>query len=212
MTVSDPDDELFFGLPLTTARVVQNLQHSSSPLVDYDADSSYFLYEATIAAISIVFFRCTVPFKKDEPVALRYFFAAVLGFLAYSKKSYTLISAVELFSYLVPTVLGSNLSVITAKLPLPLPDPVLRLILIAVSGGCSLIISQYAASGDLLNHFRLLTPDFITNIFLGLIPIEEVTAAYNIMAKFQKKDILDRQINHLFFVTFHMQVRYCTLL
>lgn len=195
MTVSDPEDEFFFGLPLSTARV---------PDLAWDADS-YFLYEAAIAAISIVFFRCTVPFKKDEPVALRYFFAVVLGFLAYSKKSYTLISAVELFSYTVPVVLGSNLSAVKAKLPLP--DQLLRLLLIAASGCLSLMISHYVASGELMSHLRGITPDYISNICYALIPIEEVAAAYNIMAKFQKKEVLDRQIHHLFFVTFHMQVQ-----
>lgn len=195
MTVSDPEDEFFFGLPLSTARV---------PDLSWDADS-YFLYEAAIAAISIVFFRCTVPFKKDEPVALRYFFAVVLGFLAYSKKSYTLISAVELFSYTVPVVLGSNLSAVKAKLPLP--DQLLRLLLIAASGCLSLMISHYVASGELMSHLRRITPDYISNICYALIPIEEVAAAYNIMAKFQKKEILDRQIHHLLFVTFHMQVQ-----
>lgn len=194
MAVLDPEDELFFGLPLTTARVKD---------LPFDADS-YFLYEAAIAAISIVFFRCTVPFKKDEPVVLRWFFAIVLGFLAFSKKSYTLISAVELFSYLVPVVLGSNLSAVKAKTSLP--ENFLRLALVAVSGCFSLMISHYAASGELMRHLSLITPAYVSNLMHALIPIDEVAAAYNIMAKFQKKEILDQQIDHLLFVTFHMQV------
>lgn len=195
MTVTAPDDELFFGLPLSTHR-------STAQDFGLDDEYSYFLYEALIACISIVFFRCTLHGKK-EPAALRWFFAIVLGFLAGTRKSYTLISAVELFSYLVPWLLGVNLSSIKAKTPLP--DNLLRLSLIAVSGCFSLMLSHYAGSGELMRHLGLITPNSVTDMFHALIPIDEVVAAYNIMAKFQKKKILDQQIEHLFFVTFHLQ-------
>ena len=192
MTVTAPDDELFFGLPLSTARAKD---------LALDADS-YFLYEAVIAGISILFFRSTV-YLKREPAALRWFFALVLGFLAASRKSYTLISAVELFSYFVPWLLGSNLAPFKNKTPLP--ENLLRLSLIAASGCFSMMFSHYAASGELMKHLSLITPASVTAMFHALIPIDEVAAAYNIMAQFQKKAILDQQIDHLLFVTFHIQ-------
>jgi len=183
MTVAD---EYFFGLALTTHR-------------DHIKES-YFLYEALIAGISIAFFRSTVHWK-NEPPALSWFFALSLGFLALNKKPYSLILAVELFSCLVPLILTSNLT--TWKTPLP--DHILRLVLIAASGCFSMVIMHYAASGQLWDHLSLITPASVTNMLHTLIPIEEVLAAYNIMSKFQKKHILDQQLQHLLFVTAHIQ-------
>jgi hypothetical protein len=95
-SLSSSPVEYFFGLALTTHRDV---------LLGPDA-VSYFVYEGLIAAISILFFRTTVQiFDAPEPVTLRWFFAVLLAALAYCKKSYELILAVQLFSFAVPWVL-----------------------------------------------------------------------------------------------------------
>lgn len=184
-----PEEEYFFGIPLSTHR-----DRELGP-----DTASYFLYEALIAAISIGFFRSTVHWKND-PKALRWFFASVLAFLAYWKKSYKLISAVEMFSYAVPWFLSPK-----PAINVPLPDKLSRLLLIALSGLLSMIISHYAASGDLLNMIKLITPNYINKLLHTLIPIDEIYGSYDIMAKFQDPVVLNRQVCQLLFVTFHIQ-------
>jgi len=184
---ADYQYEQFFGLPLSTHRARE------------EADD-YFLYEAMIAGISILFFRSTVHWK-EEPATLRWFFALVLGFLSFFRKSsYQLIYAVEGFSFFVPLILGSEISFIW-----PLPEKATRLALIALVGVVSMLVSHWAASGDMIWFFSLITPTYVVDIWYLLLPIDEVKAAYHIMGKFQKAYVLSKQVSHLLFVTFHIQ-------
>lgn len=186
----ETDDELFFGLPLSTHRLREFGQE-----VD-----SFFRYEAAIAAISVFFLRSTFSSCSNEPVALRCFFALVLAFLSYTKKNYILISAVEIFSYAAPWLL-------LAKLPFDsaLPGKVVRLLLIASSGFLSMALCHLAATGDPFGFLVMLIPSCVTDLMHVLFPIDEFREAYSIMARFQNPVVLDKQIRHLFFVTFHIQ-------
>jgi hypothetical protein len=125
-----------------------------------DVEHAPFPYELAIAAISIAFFRITIPLHAKEPTSLRWFFAAVLGGLAYTNKSYELISAVELFSYAVPFFLYSEIPL--EKLGFLFKkkkqkqkkqekdsSKLLRLLGIAVSAVLSFLLCHLAATGDL---------------------------------------------------------------
>jgi hypothetical protein len=182
--------DYIFGIPLTTHR---NRELENSP----------FLYEAAIAAISICFFRTTI-YQKQEPELLRWFFALMLAFLAYSNKSYELICAVEIFSYAVPFLLHSNLP---HRLGGGKDSKLLRLLLIALSAFISLIACHFTASGDLFHILRFATPNMVHDTLSWLFPIAEVQAAYDIMDHFVMEPNLFRaQCARLLFVTFHCQV------
>lgn len=204
------DTELFFGLPLTTHR-----DHGLGTTVD-----TYFQYEALIAAISILFFRSSVYYggggagkkkkttKKDNAlVIIRWCFALLLAFLAYKRKSYELIISIEIFSYAVPIFLRPVHQLPFKKFfPSEFPSIVIRILGILISGFMSISLCHSAASGSLLRFLSFITPKYIIDVLNILFPIQEVTAAYQIMTKFQNPIVLRKQINHLLFVTFHIQV------
>ncbi|CAB9516856.1 expressed unknown protein [Seminavis robusta] len=185
------EDELFFGVPLSTDR------RSTTA-------TTFFQFEALIAAISILFFRTTWNIKS-EPVALRWFFALILAVLAFSQKSYELVSAVELFSYAVPWILVVDQSAVPLWLSSRLPETTWRLLLIAVSGMVSCVLCHAVASGDCLWAVQLVTPTSVITALYALIPIEEFRAAYEILEQFQPPAVLRQQVHHLLFVTFHIQ-------
>ena len=184
-------DSLLFGfIPLTTHR-----DRSLGP----DA-SSYFQYEAVIAAISIIFFRLTVR-KKTEPLALTFFFGILLGCLSYLRKSYELITAVELFSYAASLLLTQW--PVSAKNNL-----LLRLMAIAASAVTSLLVSHLflspgAKGMDMVT--AVLMPSPVMNVLNSMFPIDEFKATYNIMSSFAHPEILKKQLAHLLFVTGHIQ-------
>jgi hypothetical protein len=203
--------EYFFGLALTTHRDI---------LLGPEA-TSYFVYEGLIAAISILFFRSTVQiFTAPEPVTLRWFFALLLSALAYCKKSYELIMAVQIFSFAVPWVLrllttrartttrtttksktaGVTPGVTTGR------DMMIRLVSIAAAAVASLSLSHLAADGSLGKLFTILTPQIVVRALSYLFPVAEMQAAYDIMAAFADPAVLEKQALHLLFVTFHIQV------
>lgn len=215
--------EYFFGLALTTHRAKE---------LGPDA-ASYFLYEGLIAAIAILFFRSTVQlFNAPEPVTLKWFFAVLLAVLAYCKKSYELILAVQIFSFAVPWVLQRQLQLQTRNNTLrrsqasskagsgtiaknsSVPaanannsrDMMVRLVSIAAAACLSLLLSHLAASGGLAKLFRLTTPKILVRALSYLFPVAEMQAAYDIMAAFADPAILEKQARHLLFVTFHIQV------
>jgi energy-coupling factor transporter ATP-binding protein EcfA2 len=179
-----------FGLALSTHRPK-----------DLGAEaSSYFQYEPLIAAISILFFRTTVS-QKNELAILRWFFALLLAGLAYCKKSYELILAVEIFSYAVPWVLQTpRLSTVFAK------TTTTRLLSIAASAFASLVLAHVLVSDNLFPVLGMMTPSYVVQTIRYLFPVEEISAAYDIMKDFADPIILRKQIDHLFFVTFHIQV------
>jgi hypothetical protein len=163
--------------------------------------ATYFQAEAFIAAISVLFYRTTVTWK-DEPLAVRWFFAILLAVLAYMKKSYELIVAVEFFSYAVPYVLlfggGPKLNVKSYMLS--------RMIAMAASAILSLLVAHLLVSGKLLHLFQVVAPDFFIKGLGYVFPIEELNNAYNIMVAFADPAVLRKQVSNLFFVTYHIQV------
>jgi hypothetical protein len=189
-TMASP--EFFFGLALTT--------HRDKEL---GADAvSYFMYEGLIAAIAILFFRSTVQiFHAPEPRALRWFFALLLAALAFCKKSYELIMAVQIFSFLVPWVLQTRAS---SGVPAS-RDMMVRLVSIAAAAVASLLVSHLAASGSLYKLGSIVTPRIVVRVLNYLFPVAEMQAAYDIMAAFADPAVLEKQAYHLLFVTFHIQ-------
>lgn len=183
----EAEDPTFFGLVLSTHRPKN---------MGIDA-TSYFPYEPLIAAISIVFFRTTVSFQA-EPLALKWFFSLLLAFLAYSRKSYELITAVELFSYSVPYLL-----IVRDKFG---QQAITRLLYISGSALVSLLLVHLAANGSLFRLFVWVTPNLVVRSMKHLIPVDEMVEAYEIMVAFLDERILVKQLRHLFFVTFHIQV------
>lgn len=206
----------FFGLALSTHRVLMKKvgggggatgDHRASSTADdgFLPISSSFPYEATIAAIAICFFRLTVRWQKQEPAVLRWFFCGLLAALAFTQKSYELLAAVEIFSYMV-----SWLSLRPPLFPTSTPQQqiIVRLLSIAVGAMASMLIAHgIFGSGLLLKLLRLLTPSFVVQTLEYLFPITEMVAAYDIMQQLAlEPDMYRRMIQHLFFVTFHIQV------
>jgi hypothetical protein len=146
--------------------------------------------------------------------------------LAYCKKSYELIMAVQLFSFAVPWVLqlqqtrrvksgtatatgtgtaGSNGGSAGVTAP-RVRDMMIRLVSIAAAAVASLLLSHLAADGSLGKLFTLVTPTIIVRALSYLFPVAEMQAAYDIMAAFADPAVLEKQAWHLLFVTFHIQV------
>lgn len=189
-------EESLFGIPLSTHR------NRSVALGE-------FPYELGIAAFSVLMFRTTIPAlpSNQEPLALRWFFGVLLGFLAFTNKSYELIAAVELFSYAVPICLHADWILLPWKsLVQPQYFNFLRLILIAISAVLSLGVSHVVATGELLQWIQWCTPSAISEGFSSFLPIKEVQAAYDILDRFvMEPGLLRYQVSRLLFVTFHIQ-------
>ena len=177
------EDPTLLGLSLSTHR----------PRELGPEETTYFQYEAAVAAVSILFFRLTVR-RRSEPRTIRFFFGILLAILAYMKKSYELIVAVELFSYA------------TSWLVLSQPSLMLFGTFMAASAAISLLISHSLVSGKAGQILSLLTPKLVMRVLHYLFPIEEFQSAYSIMEAFADPDVLWKQVGHLFFVTFHIQV------
>eukprot|EP00934_Nitzschia_sp_Nitz4_P006733 Nitzschia sp. Nitz4//scaffold3_size479765//445132//447785//NITZ4_000188-RA/size479765-augustus-gene-1.588-mRNA-1//1//CDS//3329551022//6723//frame0 len=185
--------ESFFGIPLTTFR---------------SRDVAEFPYGPSIAAISVLVFRTTIPAIPDkEPPVLRWAFGLVLAALTFVNKSHELILAVELFSYMVPLCLYM-------ELPFSLPvgsDPSMRvkatrLLLVPILALFSITFSHTVATGDFFRWISFVIPVSVWDAVASLLPTREVQAAYDILAKFvSDRKLLDAQIYRLMFITFHMQ-------
>lgn len=196
MSLQYPPEDTYFGLALTS--------HRDKDL-GVDA-TSYFQYECLVAGIAVMFCRWTVKSSsaQKEPLLLRIFFALSLGFLAYSKKSYELIIAVEIFSYFVPLWLSQKNTMIPT---LPgLSEKNSRLLWIAVSAVLSFLISHSILSLQVWTTLISLIPEFIQQGLEYLLPIPEMKEAHSILAAFGNPAVLQKQMSHLFFVTFHIQV------
>ncbi|KAG7355528.1 ABC-type exporter [Nitzschia inconspicua] len=186
--------EDFFGIPVSTFR-------------DRDVPFSPFPHEMIISAISILFFRTTIH-HRSEPSVLTWFFGLLLAFLAYCNKSYELLSAVEIFSYMVPMLLFSSDRMLAPEITTTRIDKrVVQIILIALGAILSLLVCHFVSTGALLNLWYLLTPTFVQDGLALLFPIHELEAAYRILDEFILEDgLLQYQVARLFFVTFHIQV------
>jgi hypothetical protein len=183
-----------FGLMLTTHRDK-----------DLGVDAPYFFqYECMIAAIAVGYFRMTIRSHDKEPLPLRLFFAVALASLAYTKKPYEIILAIQLFSYAVPSLLVMNVR--RAIFSGALPDKVVRLLLIAASAVLSLLLVHVVLSDDFLSLLATVTPAPVENMILYLFPIVEFGQAYDIMCHFVDPAVLQKQFAHLLFVTYNIQV------
>ena len=189
-TISVP---LLFGLDLTT--------HRDKDL-GVDA-SSFFQYECIIAAIAVAFFRTTIKSHDHEPLALRLFFSLTLAGLAFVKKPYEIICAMQMFSYAVPLLLKRQQMTQSA---LPSTRRLNWLLLVALSACLSLAISHFLLSDDFFSIIAFVTPSLLKRLTLYLIPIYEVQQAYDIITQFVDPGVLQKQLAHLLFVTFNIQV------
>mmetsp|Transcript_14631 Transcript_14631/g.40654 ORF Transcript_14631/g.40654 Transcript_14631/m.40654 type:complete len:891 (+) Transcript_14631:119-2791(+) len=199
MTYAKDLSESFFGIPLSTYR-------------NRDVPFQPFPFGLLIAAISVLFFRTTIQFPtttSKEPKFLSWFFGVLLAFLTYSNRSYELICAVEIFSYLATFLLFSDYipSVFSKFAEDKNKTNVLRIVLIAISAILCLIICHVATTGMLLRLLKSMTPNFISDGLLAMFPVEEIQASYAIMDEFVLEEgLLQDQVARLFFITFHIQV------
>jgi hypothetical protein len=186
------------GIPLTTHRLGNE---SSVP------------YEAIIASISICFFRYTVKIQNDEPVILRLFFCGLLAALTYARRSYELLVAVEIFSYMVPWLLVSQRPLLLQQQQQQQQRAsgqrnmiALRLLSIPTAAILSFFLAHgiFHSGGTI---FRWITPGFVIRTIEYLFPVSEMKAAYKIMNDLtMEPDNFRAMLQHLFFVTFHIQV------
>lgn len=179
-------DDSYFGIALTTHRDK-----------DLGQDvASFFQYECLLAAIAVIFCRWTVSLEKEPPL-LRAFFALLLGFLAFSKRSYTLITAVHMFSYAVPIIMTSP------RVP---NKKYTRLAFIALSAGISFLLSHLLLSKEAWMLIIRWTPATAKRSLNYMFPISEIVLAYNVLLHFINPAILHKQVATLFFATFNIQV------
>lgn len=198
MLSSEDLSEKFFTIPLSTYR-------------DRDVPFVPFKYGMLISAISVLFFRTTVIFPNTtikEPKFLRWFFGGLLAFLSYSNKSYELICAVEIFSYLVTFLLFSEYvpSIFFKFGQDKNKTNVLRIVLIAMSAILCLLVCHLAATGVLFQLLKLTTPTFISDGLMSIFPVREIQASYDVIDEFVSEEgLLKNQVRRLFFITFHIQ-------
>lgn len=199
MLSSDDFSEKFFTIPLSTYR-------------DRDVPFMPFKYGMLISAISVLFFRTTVTFPNTtikEPTFLRWFFGGLLAFLSYSNKSYELICAVEIFSYLVTFFLFSEYvpSTFFKFGQDKNKTNVLRIVLIAMSAILCLLVCHLAATGVIFQLLKSTTPTFISDGLMSIFPVREIQASYDVIDEFVSEEgLLKTQVRRLFFITFHIQV------
>jgi hypothetical protein len=220
----------FYGLSIPTHRsllVHDNNGVSSSP-------DTYFPYEPIIAAIAIAFFRFTVRLHvqqpsstrrmMEEPLIIRCIFAGILGVMAYTQQSYQHIVTMELSSYMIsyfilyvvfkatstrddedgkrgpPTL--STIVLLLQKFGVTVMGTLMSLGLSygIVISFCDPVVQHY--------FMTYMVPQVVKRAFLYLFPILELQKAYTIMEQFMMMDqaFFHHMIQHLFFVTFHIQV------
>ena len=184
----------FFGIILSTYRE----KDLSS------ANIAFFQYESVIAAVSVLFCRMTISSHEKEPFLLRLFFALCLAFLAYWRKPYEILCALHVFSYMVPW--SMTLAFTRLRLETGMPDKLIRFVFIAVSAAFSLALSHLFLSDHFFSVLANITPHVVKETILYLIPIEEVMMAYNVIINFVDPIIFNKQLAHLLFVTFNLQV------
>ena len=165
----------------------------------HEPELASFQFEQAIAAIAILFFRTTIT-VKNEPLLLRILLAALLAIMAYTKQPYELITALELISFVVPFLFGrftkSHKSTTTA---------LGKVLWVLSSMLLSVLVSHLAFSGTLQAVFAMVTPSFVVEGLEKLFPVQEIKSAYRIVLAFSHPDVVQRQMAHLLFVTFHIQ-------
>lgn len=189
--MDETSDDFFFTL--TTQR---------DKYLDANSDS-FFRYECVIAAIAVCYFRLTIKSYGKEPLPLRIVFALLLGLMAYFKKPYDIICAIQMFSYAMPIVLVANIKHL-ARASL-LPGSLVRLLLLLFSAVASLVLSHVLLSSSFLGGLTLITPAPIKNTVCYFFPLKEMSEAYDTILLFVDKLSLDKLISWLLFVTFNIQ-------
>jgi hypothetical protein len=162
---------------------------------------TYFHYEAEIAAIAIFFFRSTVVHSRENRF-ISYLMAIFLACLAYLKKPYSVILAAETFSYAVSWLLLYKPKWLQKK------NVLIKLLALAASAALSWFLSNLVLESMSLPDVP--AKEANDGIFMNMInawfPVDELRAAYSIMLAFAHPNVLQSQLAHLFFVTFHIQV------
>jgi hypothetical protein len=228
----------------------QSFSSSSVSKTDPRLHIPYFMYEQWIAAISILFFRVTVRVGSGTSIGgnndrtqhqsrqqqrsqwllfvLRWFFALLLATLAYQKKSYVLIMAVEMFSYMIVPLFSASfmtttiattrtttttniissysklINILSSIVP---PPPIQQLLLVPFCALISFGLSHLAASITFWNSLFHWTPTIVHTTLHYLFPIHEYMKMYQVISAFTPlKQDLHQQLYHLVFVTFHIQV------
>jgi hypothetical protein len=177
-----------------------------------DVEGLEFPYQAVCAAVAVAFFRTTV-YHQGESALVRYAFSALLAALAYAHKSYELILAVEAFSYCLTGVVAayhfwqSRSAAATSSSSSMLQRLLFGLVSVGASAVFSYGLARSLASGALLDSLLWITPSVVRQAVEYLIPIRECLDAYDMMVSLSlPADVLPRQLSHLLFVTFHIQV------
>jgi hypothetical protein len=193
---------------LATHRILKN-DSTGNNGDDGDSGRPFFPYEYPIAAVSVAFFRLTLIGHDREPAELRWCFAALLALLAYHGKSYELILAVELFSYVIVYwwlyVVRSSSSSSSCR---PAAYSTWQR-LAMIAGGALLcrIVAHAVTTGHWLSAMAAVTPSGVVYVIKYLFPIDELREAIDIMFKLTlEPDILAAMLHHLFFVTAHIQI------
>jgi uncharacterized membrane protein len=181
---------------LATHRILKDDTASSS-----SHSRPFFPYEYPIAALAIAFFRMTMVCHNNEPAAVRWLFSALLALLAFSGKSYELILAVELFSYVIVFWL---LYILPSQNKYSATQ---RLAMIAGGAILCLVVSHALTTGLMLRAVGMITPSFVVTIFKYLFPIDELREAIDVMFKLSlEPETLAAMFQHLLFVTAHIQI------
>jgi hypothetical protein len=194
---------------LATHRILKNDSDGNNNGDDGDSGRPFFPYEYPIAAVSVAFFRLTLVGHDREPAELRWCFAALLALLAYHGKSYELILAVELFSYVIVYwwlyVVRSSSS--TSSCRPAAYSAWQRLAMIAGGALLCRVVAHAVTTGRWLRAMSAVTPSGVVYVIKYLFPVDELREAIDIMFKLTlEPDILAAMLHHLFFVTAHIQI------
>jgi len=126
-------------------------------------------------------------------------FGLLLACLAYLCKSYELIATVEIFSYAASWIMTTRQKTFEQ-------NAILRMVSVVVCGALSLLLSHFAFLPSEHGLFHVLFPEPVLRLLNILLPINEFRGAYRIMSSFLELGVLNKQLGHLLFVTFHIQV------
>ena len=198
--------DMFGGVSWATNRVTAGVDDDGPP---------YFPNELLIAGISIAFCRYSVRRSDDESVVLRLIVSGLLGMLAYTgQSSYVTIIAAEIFSYflsywwvdIVPQT--KNVPMLPSTVASSLHPVVGKALYLAGGALASLLASHILCTLAIWTFlFRSLVPSFLLRGLEYLFPVRELLQAWHILMDLSLEPmILQRMIDHLFFVTLHIQV------
>lgn len=152
----------------------------------HKSEDGYFMYQSAIAAVSIAYFRTTVVFP-NEFWGHYLTWGAVLGFMAYKEIPYEMILTVEIASYALLVAWRRQRNLLLG---------------VAVSIAISLAVGHALVSASAWKLALRLTPGAFKELMNYFLPISEMFRAYQSIQQFASAQ---KQFQHLFFVTFHIQ-------